>query len=199
MPFVFPQEIFEKVNKAYEFLCSKKAKSVDGPDPDNIVLILKSQSILFKRYKSGRYCAKRGPSLGFAVPLVSFFVSCFPFLMFSFVLSLCLVFLSLFFSIFLPLLSFVFLPFFLPSFLPFFLSSFLSFFLSFLPLFLLSFLSFFLSFVLFFLNFSLFLSFSFFLTYLHSALIHPHILTFFPPFSPSVCLSSISIFWYLFK
>ena len=50
-----PQEIFENVNKAYEFLCSKKARSVDGPDPDNIVLILKSQSILFRRYKEGEY------------------------------------------------------------------------------------------------------------------------------------------------
>jgi len=48
------QDIFEKVNKAYEFLCSKSSRTVQGPDPHNIVLILKSQSILFKRYKEGR-------------------------------------------------------------------------------------------------------------------------------------------------
>ncbi|KAK3083199.1 hypothetical protein FSP39_016526 [Pinctada imbricata] len=44
------REIFEQVNKAYEFLCSK-SKLTEGPDPQNIVLILKAQSILFKRYK----------------------------------------------------------------------------------------------------------------------------------------------------
>ncbi|GFN83676.1 Dnaj homolog subfamily c member 13-like, partial [Plakobranchus ocellatus] len=44
------REMFEQVNKAYEFLCSK-AKVKDGPDPQNIVLILKAQSILFSRYK----------------------------------------------------------------------------------------------------------------------------------------------------
>ncbi|XP_046397209.1 dnaJ homolog subfamily C member 13 [Ischnura elegans] len=42
---------FEAVNKAYEFLCSRSAWSAsDGPDPNNIVLILKAQSILFERY-----------------------------------------------------------------------------------------------------------------------------------------------------
>lgn len=46
--------MFEKVNKAYEFLCSK-SKVTDGPDPDNIVLILKAQSILFSRYKDGKF------------------------------------------------------------------------------------------------------------------------------------------------
>lgn len=45
------REIFEKVNKAYEFLCSA-AKIKDGPDPENISLILKTQCILFKRYSS---------------------------------------------------------------------------------------------------------------------------------------------------
>lgn len=45
------RDIFEKVNKAYEFLCSKSSKQVQGPDPHNIVLILKAQSILFKRHK----------------------------------------------------------------------------------------------------------------------------------------------------
>lgn len=44
------REMFEKVNKAYEFLCSK-SKVLQGPDPQNIVLILKAQSILFRRYK----------------------------------------------------------------------------------------------------------------------------------------------------
>jgi len=43
------REMFEKVNKAYEFLCSA-AKIKDGPDPENIALILKAQCILFKRY-----------------------------------------------------------------------------------------------------------------------------------------------------
>ena len=46
------QEIFEQVNKAYEFLCSR-AKITEGPNPHNIVLILKAQSILFSRYKDG--------------------------------------------------------------------------------------------------------------------------------------------------
>ena len=44
--------MFEKVNKAYEFLCSK-SKISDGPDPQNIVLILKAQCILFSRYREG--------------------------------------------------------------------------------------------------------------------------------------------------
>jgi len=46
------QELFESVNKAYEFLCSQ-AKITEGPNPQNIVLILKAQSILFSRYKNG--------------------------------------------------------------------------------------------------------------------------------------------------
>ena len=48
----FVQELFEKVNKAYEFLCSR-AKITEGPNPQNIVLILKAQSILFSRYRDG--------------------------------------------------------------------------------------------------------------------------------------------------
>ncbi|XP_033727987.1 dnaJ homolog subfamily C member 13-like [Pecten maximus] len=44
------REMFEQVNKAYEFLCSK-SRLKDGPDPQNIVLILQAQSILFRRYK----------------------------------------------------------------------------------------------------------------------------------------------------
>ncbi|ESO09053.1 hypothetical protein HELRODRAFT_156562 [Helobdella robusta] len=45
------REMFEKVNKAYEFLCSR-VKLSDGPNPENIVLILKSQSILFERFRN---------------------------------------------------------------------------------------------------------------------------------------------------
>ncbi|XP_039252268.2 dnaJ homolog subfamily C member 13-like isoform X1 [Styela clava] len=46
------RDIFEAVNKAYEFLCAKKKKrAIDGPDPENILLVLKTQSILFSRYK----------------------------------------------------------------------------------------------------------------------------------------------------
>ncbi|XP_034177741.1 receptor mediated endocytosis 8 isoform X3 [Osmia lignaria lignaria] len=41
---------FEAVNQAYEFLCSRSCWSTDGPNPDNIVLILRTQSILFHRY-----------------------------------------------------------------------------------------------------------------------------------------------------
>lgn len=46
--------MFEKVNKAYEFLCTKSTKILDGPDPENIILILKTQSILFNRHKQGK-------------------------------------------------------------------------------------------------------------------------------------------------
>lgn len=45
--------MFENVNKAYEFLCTKSARIVDGPDPENIILILKAQSILFNRHREG--------------------------------------------------------------------------------------------------------------------------------------------------
>lgn len=47
------QDTFEKVNKAYEFLCTKSGRIVDGPDPENIILILKAQSILFNHHKQG--------------------------------------------------------------------------------------------------------------------------------------------------
>ncbi|XP_053683789.1 dnaJ homolog subfamily C member 13 isoform X2 [Sabethes cyaneus] len=43
------REIFERVNRAYEFLCSRRSTN-DGPNPGNIVLILRAQSILFDRY-----------------------------------------------------------------------------------------------------------------------------------------------------
>lgn len=45
------RDMFEKVNSAYEFVCSKN-KICDGPDPQNLVLILKAQSILFSRYQN---------------------------------------------------------------------------------------------------------------------------------------------------
>ena len=48
------KDMFEKVNSAYEFLCSK-SRLKEGPDPQNIVLILKAQSILFGRHKEGKY------------------------------------------------------------------------------------------------------------------------------------------------
>ena len=46
------RDMFEKVNNAYEFLCSQSSKgNADGsPDANNIVLILRTQSILFDRY-----------------------------------------------------------------------------------------------------------------------------------------------------
>ena len=44
------RDMFEKVNTAYEFLCSKSARVGSGPDPNNIVLILRTQSILFDRF-----------------------------------------------------------------------------------------------------------------------------------------------------
>lgn len=43
------RDMFEKVNEAYYFLCSGNHKS-SGPDAQNIILILKGQSILFSRY-----------------------------------------------------------------------------------------------------------------------------------------------------
>uniref|UniRef100_A0A8C7E5M7 DnaJ heat shock protein family (Hsp40) member C13 n=1 Tax=Naja naja TaxID=35670 RepID=A0A8C7E5M7_NAJNA len=45
------RDMFEKVNKGYEFLCTKSSKIIDGPDPENITLILKTQSILFNRHR----------------------------------------------------------------------------------------------------------------------------------------------------
>ena len=44
------REMFEKINNAYEFLLSRNAKNTDLPDANNIVLILRTQSILFCRY-----------------------------------------------------------------------------------------------------------------------------------------------------
>eukprot|EP00731_Ephydatia_muelleri_P020259 Em0012g1084a len=41
--------MFEAVNKAYEFLCSRSAKRSKGADPARVVLLLKTQAILFTR------------------------------------------------------------------------------------------------------------------------------------------------------
>ncbi|XP_050682465.1 dnaJ homolog subfamily C member 13-like [Leptidea sinapis] len=41
---------FEAVNQAYEFLCSRNVWTGDGPNTNNILLILRTQTILFKRY-----------------------------------------------------------------------------------------------------------------------------------------------------
>ncbi|RWS30301.1 dnaJ subfamily C member 13-like isoform X2 [Leptotrombidium deliense] len=45
------REMFEEISKAYEFLCSKNVRfrCIEGPDPVNITLILKAQSILFSQ------------------------------------------------------------------------------------------------------------------------------------------------------
>lgn len=40
-------------NNAYDFLCSRCSWVVDGPNPNNVVLILRTQSILFHRYSKG--------------------------------------------------------------------------------------------------------------------------------------------------
>ncbi|CAB3992239.1 dnaJ homolog subfamily C member 13-like [Paramuricea clavata] len=45
------RDIFEQVSKAYDFLCSRSSRKVLGPDPRNIILILRAQSILFSRCK----------------------------------------------------------------------------------------------------------------------------------------------------
>jgi len=46
------REKFEAINNAYEYLCSKSARVGSGPDPNNIVLILRAQSILFDRHSA---------------------------------------------------------------------------------------------------------------------------------------------------
>lgn len=45
------RETFEKVQKAYELLTSSTASRRGGPDPERVDLILRSQSILYGRYK----------------------------------------------------------------------------------------------------------------------------------------------------
>jgi DnaJ family protein C protein 13 len=45
--------MFEKVNKCYEYITSRaEAKATAGTSPENLVLILRAQSILFKRFKT---------------------------------------------------------------------------------------------------------------------------------------------------
>lgn len=48
------QPRFEKVNQAYEFLCSRSCWNADGPNSNNIVLVLRTQSILFDRHSDGK-------------------------------------------------------------------------------------------------------------------------------------------------
>jgi DnaJ family protein C protein 13 len=43
------REMFEKVNKAYEYLCNS-SKLKDGPDPTNIILLVKTQIILYEYF-----------------------------------------------------------------------------------------------------------------------------------------------------
>lgn len=47
------RERFEEANRAYEFLCSRYSQESSSPDPNRIVLILRSQSILFGRCGDG--------------------------------------------------------------------------------------------------------------------------------------------------
>lgn len=61
---------FEKVTQSYEFLCSRRSWCGDGPNPDNIVLVLKTQSILFERYSEGELC--QGCFIKFAVQVFLF-------------------------------------------------------------------------------------------------------------------------------
>ena len=45
-------DMFEKVNTAYEFLCGKASKIGNAPNADKLVLILRTQSILFHRFNN---------------------------------------------------------------------------------------------------------------------------------------------------
>mmetsp|Transcript_15543 Transcript_15543/g.46103 ORF Transcript_15543/g.46103 Transcript_15543/m.46103 type:complete len:2307 (-) Transcript_15543:50-6970(-) len=46
------RDMFEKVNKCYEYITTKaESKANQGTSPENLVLILRAQSILFKRFK----------------------------------------------------------------------------------------------------------------------------------------------------
>ncbi|CAF3421421.1 unnamed protein product [Rotaria sp. Silwood1] len=45
------RDMFERVNKAYEFLCAA-SRIQQGPNEFNIYLLLKTQSILYRRYKT---------------------------------------------------------------------------------------------------------------------------------------------------
>lgn len=50
----FFQQMFEKINQAYEYLCSRSSKSEIGPDRERIILCIKAQSIVFSRYSEGK-------------------------------------------------------------------------------------------------------------------------------------------------
>lgn len=45
------RDMFERVNKAYEFLCAA-SKIQQGPNEFNVYLLLKTQTILYRRYKT---------------------------------------------------------------------------------------------------------------------------------------------------
>ena len=42
--------MFEKVAVAYQWLCNRGLRITDGPDPNNILLLLQAQTIVFDRY-----------------------------------------------------------------------------------------------------------------------------------------------------
>ena len=44
------RDMFEKVNKSYEFITNQDARETSGPRPENLVLCLRGQSILFSRF-----------------------------------------------------------------------------------------------------------------------------------------------------
>jgi len=44
------RDMFEKVNKSYEYITSQDARVTTGPRPENLVLCLRGQSILFSRF-----------------------------------------------------------------------------------------------------------------------------------------------------
>ncbi len=46
------RDMFEKVQKAYELLNAARPETASGPDPINILLMVKTQCILFERHKA---------------------------------------------------------------------------------------------------------------------------------------------------
>jgi hypothetical protein len=46
------RDMFEKVQKAYELLNAARPETAAGPDPINILLMVKTQCILFERHKA---------------------------------------------------------------------------------------------------------------------------------------------------
>ena len=45
-------DMFESIQKAYELLSSARPSSVTGPDPVSIDLLLRTQCLLFRRFKT---------------------------------------------------------------------------------------------------------------------------------------------------